>query len=132
MSKVVITGSTGFIGEELTGLLRSAGHEVFRLGRRQAPADHAWRWQLGEEMPAACENADGVIHLASATLIETKSPEAAARIDIDGSRRLIGQVRRLRRLGRRVRFLFLSSQSARAGSQNRYGQFQTKVCAFAR
>lgn len=87
--RVVITGSSGFIGAALTAYLLNAGHSVDRLVRREAqPAtilDHAalpgreFAWDPGASLPDktlvdAIDGADAVIHLAG-------EPIAAGRVN---------------------------------------------------
>ena len=71
MSKVVITGATGFIGAKLTADLAQA-HQVVALTRHPVPAENGSgvQWHQVEEigdvgaLAAILENADVVIHLA--------------------------------------------------------------------
>jgi hypothetical protein len=87
--RIVITGSSGFIGAALTAYLLNAGHVVDRLVRREArPAtilDHAalpgreFAWDPGASLPDkglidVLEGADAVIHLAG-------EPIAAGRVN---------------------------------------------------
>jgi NADH dehydrogenase len=122
MSVFAITGATGFIGKELSSVLEARGHAVLKLSRKSVTGEELWRWRLGDPLPKPCENADAVIHLACASLIETGAREEAARRDLEGSRVLIDQLRPLRKNGRPIRLIFLSSQSARPGARNAYGR----------
>jgi NADH dehydrogenase len=122
MSRIAITGARGFIGRRLTAVLRAQGHEVIALGRTPAASGMVRAWQLGDELPADCSSADTVIHLASAALTGSASLQRAAELDIEGSRRVLAQLRAWRRDGRRCRFIFLSSQSARPDARNVYGR----------
>jgi uncharacterized protein len=87
--RIVITGSSGFIGSALTAYLLNAGHSVDRLVRREArPAtilDHAalpgreFAWDPQASLPDkalidAIDGADAIIHLAG-------EPVAAGRVD---------------------------------------------------
>lgn len=126
MSLIAITGATGFVGAELSAVFRANGHTVIELGRR--PDGRQFRyWKLGEQLPQECAAADVIVHLASATLIETKSTAEAARRDRDGTRILIEQIRQLRQDGRPRRLIFLSSQSARANAANAYGRSKWEI-----
>jgi uncharacterized protein (TIGR01777 family) len=64
--RVVITGSTGFIGSALVGALRGDGHEVVRLVRRppRAPDEARWDPSAGTVDSGALRGADAVVHLA--------------------------------------------------------------------
>ena len=71
---VLISGSTGLIGMQLTAFLQAAGHEVTRLVRpsTKLPSDvqHepcvVWNDQTGEVLEGSMEGFDTVIHLAGA------------------------------------------------------------------
>lgn len=64
--KVAITGSSGLIGSALVEGLRTDGHSVRRLVRRNpAGADEA-RWSPGISDPGAVDGMDAVVHLAGA------------------------------------------------------------------
>ncbi len=64
---VAITGSGGFIGSQLTWMLRSGGHRVIRLirGREPAGSDEVrWNPKRAELDPADLEGVDAAVHLA--------------------------------------------------------------------
>lgn len=68
MSRIVVTGATGFIGRRLVPLLRERGHEVVEAGRR--PGGHGAAFVDVGEIGAATRwdealaGADAVVHLA--------------------------------------------------------------------
>ena len=68
--RIVISGSSGFIGSALVPHLRGAGHEVIRLVRRasQAPDERCWNPQTGYIEPGAFEGVDAVINLGGAAI----------------------------------------------------------------
>lgn len=81
--KVAVTGASGFLGSELTALLRSGGHEVIPLVRR-APSDDAIYWDptRGEIELEKLEGVDAVVHLAGESIAGgrwTPSRKAAIR-----------------------------------------------------
>jgi len=82
MSCVVVTGASGFIGQELVSALGSYGHRVVALGRRPRAGSGQLSWQLGEDLPPDCATAEAIVHLASATLIETGSVKDAVWRDV--------------------------------------------------
>lgn len=69
--KVAVTGATGFIGRYLVRALADAGWEVIALGRDadrlrtlEAPGVRSFPTGYGEDLAAALEGAEAVIHLA--------------------------------------------------------------------
>ena len=63
--KVLISGSTGFIGQEVVRGLEGQGHTVVRLVRGMPRAGElAWDPAGGRLAPQALEGMDAVIHLA--------------------------------------------------------------------
>ena len=121
MGSVAVTGANGFIGREACQALRASGCEVIALQRGDEAG--AMRWSLGQPLPEACRSARTVVHLASATLGRAGVGRAAAiEADIDGTRRVIEQLRRWRADGTRHRLVFVSSQSSRPDAVNAYGR----------
>ncbi|MDP1720287.1 MAG: TIGR01777 family oxidoreductase [Candidatus Nanopelagicaceae bacterium] len=68
LQRIAVTGSSGLIGTAIVGHLKSEGHTVQRLVRRQtiAPDEISWDPQAGTVDLAALEGVDAVIHLAGA------------------------------------------------------------------
>ena len=66
--RIAITGSSGLIGSALVGHLKSQGHTVQRVVRRQAvaPDEISWNPSTSEIDLSALEGVDAVIHLAGA------------------------------------------------------------------
>jgi uncharacterized protein (TIGR01777 family) len=65
--KILVTGSTGFIGSALVPFLAEQGHEVTRLVRREVAAggrEASWDPVAGTIDEAALAGIDAVIHLA--------------------------------------------------------------------
>ena len=64
--KVLVAGSSGFLGRHLTAALRERGHAVTRLVRRPAedPEESAWDPAAGSYERDAVEAADVVVNLA--------------------------------------------------------------------
>jgi len=67
--RVLISGSSGLVGTELTRQLIEAGHEPLRLVRRaiKAPGEVSWKPNRGEIDPEIMESVDAVVNLAGAT-----------------------------------------------------------------
>jgi nucleoside-diphosphate-sugar epimerase len=112
--KVVVTGGSGFIGKCVVEHIRAGGWEPI------APASRDWR--LGTPLPTACDRADAVIHLATALLKANTNMNAASALDVQGTSLLLEQHRDLKRVGKRKKFIFVSSQSAREDAGNNYGK----------
>ena len=49
--KVAITGGSGFLGQELTKLLKNEGHEVYILSRSNQNDSHTIQWLSGNNKP---------------------------------------------------------------------------------
>ncbi len=66
--KILISGSTGLVGEALAPVLRAKGHDVFRLVRSAPATASEIRWDavrgFAPEEQARLEGFDAVIHLA--------------------------------------------------------------------
>lgn len=66
--RILLTGSSGFIGKALFSFLQENGHEVFRLtrGKKNGLDPHSFFWnpEKGEIDPQAVETMDAVINLA--------------------------------------------------------------------
>ena len=67
--RVLVSGSSGFIGRELVKRLEAEGHEVTRLVRRlPGPGEAGWDPREGTADAPALEGHDAVVHLAGAGL----------------------------------------------------------------
>jgi uncharacterized protein len=64
--RILVAGSSGFLGRELTRRLTSEGHQVVRLVRRgpEAPDEEQWDPYAGRLDPEVVEGADAVVNLA--------------------------------------------------------------------
>ena len=64
--RVVMAGSSGFLGKALTGALRAEGHDVLRLVRRAAegPEEEQWDPHAARLDPDVVEAADLVVNMA--------------------------------------------------------------------
>ena len=84
--RVVVSGSSGLVGQALVAALRSRGDEVTALVRRPAAAGEA-RWDPGRGAldPTVFDGADAVVHLAGAG-IGDKRWSARRRQEIISSR----------------------------------------------
>jgi len=68
--RIAITGASGLIGTALVGHLKSEGHTVQKLVRRQvvSPDEVSWDPRTGDVDLAALEGVDAIIHLAGANV----------------------------------------------------------------
>ena len=67
--RIVVAGSSGFLGRPLVELLRNRGHDVVRLVRREADADDESGWDpySGRLDRGLVGEADAVVNLAAAS-----------------------------------------------------------------
>jgi uncharacterized protein (TIGR01777 family) len=70
MSRIVVAGASGLIGQPLVRALRAAGHRVTTLVRRTPKSQSEVRWNpdAGELDPAALSGTDAVINLSGASI----------------------------------------------------------------
>src|SRR5687768_2330966 len=68
--RILIAGSTGFLGERLVRRLCDSGHDVTRLVRREPRHAHESRWNpaAGTLNRSTVEVADAVVNLAGASV----------------------------------------------------------------
>jgi nucleoside-diphosphate-sugar epimerase len=115
--RVLLTGSTGFVGPHVARALADAGYDLralARSGQRARPLI-----ELGAEiitagleqrdaLARACEDVDIVVHMAALT--HARSESEYRRINVDGTRSLLDAA--LAATARPRRFVFLSSLAA--------------------
>jgi uncharacterized protein len=90
--RIVMAGSSGFLGSALAGRLRADGHEVVRLVRRPAdgPAEISWNPSAGVLDRSALAGAGAVINLAGAPVARRWSDRyrkqlVSSRVDSTGT-----------------------------------------------
>jgi uncharacterized protein (TIGR01777 family) len=68
--RIAVSGASGLLGSSLVPALRSSGHEVARLVRREAeaPDEISWDPSAGRLDPSALEGLDGVVNLSGANV----------------------------------------------------------------
>lgn len=76
--RIVVAGSSGFLGTALVERCREAGHEVVRLVRRDAAGPDEVRWSPNTEPldPSVLDGADAVVNLAGTGVGEHRWDEA--------------------------------------------------------
>lgn len=85
MTKVLITGGTGLIGQRLQELLHTKGHDSVLLSRTPNKKAGIYGWDLEKRWidPEAFEGIDYVIHMAGAGIADKPWTEARKREIID-------------------------------------------------
>src|SRR3712207_6383163 len=91
--RILLAGSSGFLGTKLRTRLSRAGHEVVRLVRRAPGAPDEVRWDPARDQldPGTLPTVDAVINLAGAGLAdrrwtdEYKKTIRASRVDATGT-----------------------------------------------
>ena len=87
MSKVLIAGGSGLVGQRLSQLLQEQGYEVALLGRRKNPSSPypSFQWDLSKQWieEGAMENAEYVINLAGAGIVDKRWTTARKKIIIE-------------------------------------------------
>jgi len=80
--RIVIAGSSGFLGGYLRAALAERGDEVTRLVRRppKAPDEVAWNPKAGTLDPAALSTVDAVVNLAGTAVDEHRWTEGYKRV----------------------------------------------------
>ncbi len=76
--KIVVIGSTGFVGVNLCAYLNSTGIEVTKISRKKEIKQgfNYWNPEEGDPNPAILENADAIIHLGGESIAEGRWSEA--------------------------------------------------------
>ncbi len=108
--RILVSGSTGFLGTELVETLEQQGHAVARLMRpgtarkstaRADPQAVQWDPVAGQFDAAVAEGAEALIHLAGASIAggrwNASRKELLRTSRIDATRHLIGALAKLRR-----------------------------------
>jgi uncharacterized protein len=84
---ILITGGTGLVGSHLTGLLLQKGYQVSYLSRRreQIPNVTVYQWDIEKDFieNGAIDNADYIIHLAGAGIVDKRWSDARKKELID-------------------------------------------------
>ena len=79
--RILMTGSSGLIGQALLSFLTSNGHTVVRLTRSPATGRHIlWNPDAGTVNTDDLEDFEAIVHLAGETIVGRWTPEKKARI----------------------------------------------------
>jgi nucleoside-diphosphate-sugar epimerase len=125
--RLIVTGGTGYIGSRLAALAVKEGRHVILLGRSPQGCVKGTvfiPWELGDRIPTAAMEPAGirtaVIHLAHdwrTTPCNENHPNFQGTQSLWTSARALGI----------QRFVFVSSQSARADALNVYGRVKWRI-----
>jgi nucleoside-diphosphate-sugar epimerase len=120
MSRIGVTGASGYIGAALTARLRAGGHDVVALGRRPVAGAVEFRpAHLDQPVRAGlADGLDGLVHLAA----DTRGGDVAAGSEVAFARDLVGEARRAG-----VPLLFASSQAASVQAPSAYGRTKAAI-----
>lgn len=117
--RVAIAGSSGLLATALAGYLRTAGHEVVKLVRRDAdgPGEVSWDPAARRLDPAALAGVDAVVNLAGATIASLWTASRRAAILDSRVQATETLVTALSRVGTPPRVLISASAVGAYGSQ---------------
>ena len=99
---IVVSGASGLVGRQLVAFLRTGGHTVYRLVRREPAAQDEipWNPRAGEIDAAALEGMDAIVHLAGESIADGRWTQARKQriltSRVDGTRLLAETIARLR------------------------------------
>jgi UDP-glucose 4-epimerase len=123
MTRVLVTGAAGFVGQAVVRTLLRAGHQVTALVRCTEPAFppdvRVCRAELpDDDLRAAVSDVDGVCHLAGATRVREsfEDPVGHFRVNVGGTVALLSA---LERVNRPVRLVFASTAAVYGTSDGR-------------
>ncbi|PCJ27760.1 MAG: hypothetical protein COA96_02600 [SAR86 cluster bacterium] len=125
ISKILITGTTGFVGQALCRQLVKENYSIRILLRdiSQAgllPANLEAEYVVGDitdidSMQSACANMDAVIHLAGVAHVSNDSSELSNKVNVEG----MGNLIKMANEQKLKRFVFLSSSLAEAAENEK-------------
>lgn len=100
---IAITGASGLVGSSLAAFLRTGGHRVLELVRREARAPHEVRWDPSGDGTdhAALEGIDVLVHLAGESIFGLRWTDDKKRRIVDsrveGTRSVVNALAKLER-----------------------------------
>jgi NADH dehydrogenase len=120
--KILITGATGYIGSCLVGQASLHGHEVINASRKKIYGELLQSIYFNfsssqiNELPVGVQ---AVIHLAANT---GKANSEDSNLEIDAAKKLMNAAKKFG-----AKFIFVSSQSARANAPTLYGKTKYQI-----
>ena len=123
---IAITGATGFIGVELVKFLKEKKYKVLTLDIIKKKKLDSIFWKLGYNLPEECKNIECLIHLACNNLSK-KSDLNNSDIDFLGTKIILNNIKKFRKNGQKIKFIFLSSQSSSKNALSLYGKSKYKI-----
>lgn len=99
MSRILVSGATGFVGQQLTQDLARKNHQVLKLSRKKSKDTITWNVLEQKLNPNDLENFDSIIHLAGESILGlwTKSKkEKIYQSRIAGTKLLVEQILKLK------------------------------------
>lgn len=120
--KIVVTGATGYIGTRLSFLALKRGHEVIIASRNRPSFKSSWLFfdfSSSGNLIALPAGTEAVVHLAANT---THSNCLEDECEVDTAKKLIKSAQEVG-----ARFIFISSQTARADAPTAYGRIKWRI-----
>jgi nucleoside-diphosphate-sugar epimerase len=121
--KVIITGTSGFIGNFLMNYLLDEGHSVYAFQREKRLSDKAnlkyIAYDLNDDLNSTCfKDSDVLIHCAYKPLLTKNEKD----LNYSGAQKIIELCRKYG-----VKIIFLSTVSAQEHISSRYGQSKLAI-----
>ena len=120
--RILITGSTGYIGSHLTYLVSKRGHDLIMASRRK-PSATAASWLpydlSSDDAVMLPVDTAAVVHLAANTTHDNSLDKEG---EVIAARRLIESAQEVG-----ARFIFVSSQTARPDAPSAYGRTKWRI-----